>query len=664
MRHFLPLIAIILLTGFMPTLCAQVTQRGVVYEYAEKGTKTPLSNVEIIVANAGSTVTNAKGEFTLRFQKLKPGDKVTVRQVRKPGYEVLNPEALDQWFIASDGTPYNIVMAKSSSLAAARMKVSAAAQRQAEAQYTMAMKQLKSEHSKKADDEAQYKEKMQQMEEEYANKLRNIETYIDRFVRIDMTQLSQREQEAVDLVSQGDFDKALAMYAEADLLTKYRQQTLNIRQLDSDTKALERAHLEMVSEKNQLKDALNRQIVLLRMKGGKDNLDQALNLMHDVAYTDPDDVEPMFYYIKILYRMGMYNDAIATCQDMIEHHYAKEDTITHYGAMLYESIVLQAMGKHESGDSLLHVAFNNLANSNGSVSDSVRYLWGIAIGCENLGARYCDKFHYKDGYTYFNYGLVALQRALEIDHLHYSETKARYANLLVSASASLCQSEYVDTCRTMVQQGIEMLTPKYNRSPYLYVGDLAFAWDILGLTEYIVGDNLDKAESAFLTGMKYYEAAAARNPKACLPRLARCSDHLGDLHSLRQDWAKAIPFYERSRDIWVENTNAERSFDKEITEVYFDLGSCHYFLADYQKALEYDILALDRTEALYFEQPALYSRQMSKCLRHVANVYNHLNQYELALVYCRRAIIIEPNHAGNRKLLNELQQKVKHNSQT
>ena len=652
------------MTGFMQTLCAQVTQRGFVYEYTEEGTRAPLANVEIVVANAGSTVTNAKGEFTLRFQKLKPGDKVTVRYIRKPGYELLNPEVLDQWFVAGDGTPYSIVVAKSSMLAAARMKVSAAAQRQAETQYTVAREHLQDQYKKNQADEAQYQQKLQQLEEDYAHKLRNIETYIDRFVRIDKTKLTQTEQEAVDLVSKGEFDEALALYENADLLARYKQQTENLHQLDSDTKALEKAHLEMLSEKAMLKEALNRQIVLLRMKGGKENLDHALTLLHDMAFTDPDDVEPMFYYIKILYQMGYYKEAREVCHTMSEHHYAKSDNVIHYGAQLYESIVLQAMGEKDAGDSLLHIAFDNLANSTGGITDSVRYLWGIAIGCENLGERYCAKFQYKEGYDYLMNGLKALRRALDIDHLHYSETKGRYANLLVTASAALCQSEYVDECRTMVQQGIEMLTPKYNRSPYLYVGDLAFAWDILGLTEYIVGDNYDKAESAFLTGLKYYEAAAERNPLRCLPRMARCSHHLGDLYYSRRDWSRAISYYEKSRDIWTENATEERTFEDEISEVYFDLGSCHYFLADYKKALEYDIIALDRTEPLYYSNPTLFGSQMSMCLRHLANVYNRMNQYELALVYCRRAIVIEPTHSGNRALLNELQQKVKHNSQT
>ena len=100
-----------------PFAFSQVCQHGLVLEYNEKHEKTPLGQVEILVQNAGSTVSNTNGSFTLNFRTLKHGDKVVVRRIEKPEYELFNRDAIDQWIISrSENDIFTIVMCRSDRL--------------------------------------------------------------------------------------------------------------------------------------------------------------------------------------------------------------------------------------------------------------------------------------------------------------------------------------------------------------------------------------------------------------------------------------------------------------------------------------------------------------------------------------------------------------------
>ena len=94
-------------------LChAQSVQRGMCMQYNGKASKTSLGGVEIVAANAGSTVSGAQGDFSLTFKTLKAGNKVSVMRVAKSGYVLFNKEAVDQWYISRSDKPFAIVMCK------------------------------------------------------------------------------------------------------------------------------------------------------------------------------------------------------------------------------------------------------------------------------------------------------------------------------------------------------------------------------------------------------------------------------------------------------------------------------------------------------------------------------------------------------------------------
>ena len=63
------LFAVVLCCIYTHALFAQSRQNGIVLEYNERNQKTPLPDVEILVANAGSTISDKEGKFLLTFRE-------------------------------------------------------------------------------------------------------------------------------------------------------------------------------------------------------------------------------------------------------------------------------------------------------------------------------------------------------------------------------------------------------------------------------------------------------------------------------------------------------------------------------------------------------------------------------------------------------------------
>ena len=120
----------------------QATQPCVVMQYNQKSAKTPLSGVEVVASNAGSTVSDADGRLTLSFRTLKPGDKVNLISAKKAGYEIFNSEAVTQWNISRDQTPFTLVLVKKAYFDQLKAKLTETSSENYKAKYLQAMKEV------------------------------------------------------------------------------------------------------------------------------------------------------------------------------------------------------------------------------------------------------------------------------------------------------------------------------------------------------------------------------------------------------------------------------------------------------------------------------------------------------------------------------------------
>lgn len=163
---------------------AQVVLTGRVLEYNEDGTRTPLSDVEISVRSASTAVSDSDGNFSITFlPTIHAGDRITVRSIKKAGYEVFNKEALEQWNL-NPKTPFVIVMCKSDKFKKIRDKyysvVSANYKKKLDNEISI-LNRLKEDNKTGGEEEIGYVVKL--LEDENENIQKNIQELINSLYR-------------------------------------------------------------------------------------------------------------------------------------------------------------------------------------------------------------------------------------------------------------------------------------------------------------------------------------------------------------------------------------------------------------------------------------------------------------------------------------------------
>lgn len=248
------------------TMSAQSVQQGVVLEYKGEQAKTPLANVAVTAANASATMTDNKGAFSLNFRTLKAGDNIQFRRIEKAGYEVMNKEAVEAMRVGrgSDAKPLEIVLCKTETLEQIRDGYRTVAAQRYEKQLKAQEAEVKRMRDEGKIKEEEYNNRLNALEEEYEDKLSKMDTYVDRFARIDLSALNDEEKEIIALVQEGKIDEAIARYDDMKLTEKLKKAIAEKRQLESDHNAVSEAEANKAEEVKRLEESIARQIEALK----------------------------------------------------------------------------------------------------------------------------------------------------------------------------------------------------------------------------------------------------------------------------------------------------------------------------------------------------------------------------------------------------------------
>lgn len=292
--------------------------------YHGKEAKTPLEGVSVTAAGASTTMSDAQGQLTLNFRTLKTGDQIQFRRIDMAGHEVMNTEALEAARIARltekdpAASTLQIVMAPRQLLRKLRDGYrSVAAQRyEKQLKASEAEVQRLREANKLAEEE--YNERMNQLEEEYEEKLSKLETYIEKFARIDLSDLDADEQKIIDLVQNGEFEEALDLYDKQDLANRLRQSRADQAKLTEASQQIAAAERQKALENQRLRQSIDRQVTLLRMAGGEENLQKVYHIVHETFLADTTNVEARREYASTLKEQGQQDLAKAVLNNGIK----------------------------------------------------------------------------------------------------------------------------------------------------------------------------------------------------------------------------------------------------------------------------------------------------------------------------------------------------------
>ena len=292
------LVCCLLFCAFVVVAIAQSTQQVQIREYQQKQQKTPLEGVSLTVQNAGSVMSDAQGNLTLQFRSLKAGDQVQVRRVDLSGYEIFNKDAVDQWTI-SPQKAFTLVLCKSERFKALRdqyMRVSSASY---ERQFKLDQARIEALKRENKFKEEEYLEQLQLLEDNYYQQLDNLENYVDRFARIDLSEISEQEQHIVELVQEGNIAEAVRLYESGDYLNKYKAQVKGIKEIDRAQARLAQIEAEKLEARENLFAAIKRQTQVYQLAGGKENWEKIMSLLKSVAEADTTNLDAVWYYATI-----------------------------------------------------------------------------------------------------------------------------------------------------------------------------------------------------------------------------------------------------------------------------------------------------------------------------------------------------------------------------
>ncbi len=493
------------------SLLAQSEQRITVLEYNGKEGKTPLAQVGVTVLNAGSALSDDKGEATLKFRTLHAGDRVSVRRIEKAGFEIFNSQAIEQWSV-SPQRPFQIVLCRSEKFMALRDQYSRVASDSYAKQYKAAQARLAAERKKTKMLEETYQQKMLDLENQYQQQLEDLENYVDQFARIDLSELNNQQSELIKLVQDGKIDKAIQKYESADYQAQYKKQCEEIAKIDRAQAQLTVVEAQKRSEREKVFQAIHRQIATYRLAGGRENFQKVTDLMKSVADADTTNLEAVFDYARHALNQNLYTESetyfniyIRGCQNspalqasaysllgqsyMLKHEFEKAEA-----AYLHAISILQPLADKESerfSSQLLHLKYilsNNFIWTN-RIIKAKEILSTAILECESLykenPSEYAELFvqllsTQSKAFTYLEDKTNSLafgNRAIEIARPLYQHTEESADAIIIALDAlglASYTSENWETLEAVEQEHASITNELYEKNPeknIIYVKD-------------------------------------------------------------------------------------------------------------------------------------------------------------------------------------------------
>jgi len=590
---------------------AKTVQTGVVKEYNEKAKKTPLPGVELNVRSAGSTVSDNNGKFTLSFLTLKPGQKVNARRIEKLGYEVFNKEAIEQWNL-NPKNPFIIVMCRSDKFKRIRdnyERVSSASYAKQLKKEQAAIAKLKKEGKIK---EAEYKKRLYELQENYEKQLDNLDNYVDRFSRIDLSEISEAEQIIIELVQQGRIDEAIAKYEDLNLIDSYKKESENLLEIST---AIDRL-ADLQSEKKQSIDSLlaiiERHIDVLTLAGGQECLQKAANMYTEVANLDTTNIDWQIKTSVFLTKsLSDYKGALVYASSALRQSVSvngENDQIT--GAAYSNcGIIMYKLGKYDAAQEYTEHAIQIYQHLENPDFDELSTLY------HQIGTIYSEQGNYETALDKYNESIKILSDNNIVDNISlsyaYNSIGSVYEELGKHEEAFNYVKKALDLRLEHCPDNKELIATSYDNLGFMYgkLGkyDSALQYSRKALEMFIE-----------LFGHEHYEVAKS------YVRIASLYEDLGDFE-------KAMDCYNKAMDI---EKRVLYEIHPSIAELYNNMAKNYNSTGNPQKALELYQKALDIQTAAYGE----HHKAVANSYNNIGYTYGEMNDTEKALKYYLKAL--------------------------
>ena len=478
MRHFS-----VLFTGLFLLFCtanAQVVQHGVVLKYNGKEKKTPLEGVSLVVRGALSTTSEKQtGCFVLSFNTLKVGDRLTFRENTPAlnGYEMYNKDVVENWNI-SPSQSFEIVMVDSEYLEKEKDELKKNTRAYYEEELSKIKKELEESLKQDRIQQEEYNQKLLEAEDEFYEKLKNIDNYIDQFVRIDLSTVKPAEQHILDLVSQGKFVEAIKAYEDLRLIESYEKLVKS-----KQTKQEAAAKLKESAAKDSLQidtvyQSLKNQVKTYQLAGGKSNFDKAGEILRRIALSDTTNFNAIYEFADFCRRQNDYKEAeiyFDRCLNLLQVSKDNDDEYLNTLSCVQQDlgIIYMSTQRFAESEAMFKSAldvFERLAKANPDAYEPY-----LAMTQMNLGIIYGDNQRLAESEAMFKSALDVYERLAKANPHAYEPYLANTKVLLVLV--------YMSTQRFAESETMCISALKINPNIHLAYTNLAAALLFQGKVE-------------------------------------------------------------------------------------------------------------------------------------------------------------------------------------
>lgn len=650
---------------------AQIVQKGIVKEYNEKAQKTPLSGVELNIRSANTTVSDKNGDFLLSFLTLKPGEKVNVRRIEKLGYEVFNKDAIEQWNL-NPTNAFVIVMCKSDKFKRIRdnyERVSSESYARQLKKEEAALAKLKEEGKLK---EEEYQRQLYNLREEYENQLDNLDTYIDRFSRIDLSELSAIEQEIIELVQAGRIEEAIAKYEEQDYVNKFKEESANILEISQAIDKLDDLKFEKMQSCDSLLTRIKRYINVLTLSGGQESLSKAAQIYMDIANCDTTNASwqlqtseflannisdykksleyasravrltnkeksnilaaALSNYSTVMYRLSDYSTAKIYIEKAIDIYECQESPDIDNLSTVYHKLgnICTQLGEYENALKRYNQSMDVLSDN--GIVDSI----AISYAYNSMGSVYDQLGQYEEAYKY-------MKKALNIRMNNCQDNKSLIAASCGNLGSIEMQLGHYESALQYSQNALDIYKQLYGLNHFevaeSYVGIARIYADL---------DDFDKA-------LEYYNKALAVEKGMFYEvdiHLAQLYNNIAATYNQKGEYAKALELYQSTLKIHQTILGENHS---DTANTYNNIGYTYAKMNEREKALEYYFKALELYLSLFGEN----NPKVGDVTNNIGSTYFYIGDMQNALKYLEstlnnRIVAFGENHPLTALALNNV----------
>ena len=605
------------------SLYSQTSQLGIVKEYREKNEKRPLNGVEIEIKFAQSTVSDKKGKFCLEFRTLTPGKKVNIRRIEKLGYEIFNKDALEQWNINPE-EPFIIVMIRQEAFKKIKDHYSIISSKSYAEQHEREKQKLEQERINGKITEEKLKAELLHLDEWYESQLDNIENYVDRFARIDLSELSNEEYEIIKLIELGKLEEAILLYEQYDLLNKYRAEYDDQKNLLQAKSQIQKKIIEKNRNMSNIFAMIKRQISTYQISGGRQYFVKIDSLYANLVEINPNDLNICLSYLEYLAYQNEYDKALK----LGEYIRDKEST---------ESQKVMCV---------LYLAKIYLQKKN--LAEAEKYSLQVLKFCDDITEEYYDALKIL-GAVYVDRDEIDNAKNIYERMLDLSKNKNERKVSVLEGLAALyhSQGEYeqakqlrLDCLGVLDSLPIDSLELERK---YFDIDEYE-KWKAvvqlnLGLTYKDLG-NLQLAYDNILSSLFYFRPAYEKNPDHTVSYLFYALNNLGIIYFERNEYEQSEEFLRQSL------VPAQFSYMKDSV-VYSDeyanalnnIAYINYVQKDYDECLDFYIQALDLRRKDYKRLPNInFKNELARVLINLASLSIDTQNYIQCIEYGKEAL--------------------------